>query len=140
MSIKTYTDLEQSKMLAEILPYTTSDMFYTPIDNYNIPWVKSQDLLKQVDEIPCWTLAALKDALPIKITKDSECFKEYYLTTRTFVSLKGLKTHELSFKCSKYKGLHLLENNTFVQITSYDLVEAYVRMFTELKEHNLLFI
>lgn len=59
--IKSYTDLSQSKKLAEILPLESADMFYrnNGIDvklmwEHNAPKVEN----------PCWSLAALLDVLP----------------------------------------------------------------------------
>ena len=60
--IKSYTDLSQSKKLAEILPLESADMFYrnNGIDvklmwEHNAPKVGN----------PCWSLAALLGVLPI---------------------------------------------------------------------------
>lgn len=61
-TIKAYTDLNQSKKLAEILPIETADMRYTPFgDTY--PWVWKGDLL-EIGATPCWSLAALIGILP----------------------------------------------------------------------------
>ena len=65
--IKAYTDLEQSKKLAEILPLESADMSYSIIHNIgqepyhcNIPTFTHATH----DDIPCWSLAALYGALP----------------------------------------------------------------------------
>lgn len=73
-SIKSYTDLEQSKKLAEILPLESADMYYfRQIDNdYFPPDVESIcpiPLFKDGKEdfnydIRCWSLAALISVLP----------------------------------------------------------------------------
>ena len=95
--MKAYTDLEQSKKLAEILPLETADMWLaeryaghatmdyqyvveeTPyyylslkkpsIDNY------SQDTIK---DIPCWSLTALLDVIP-SVSLDSSDDHHYRL-------------------------------------------------------------
>ena len=69
-TIKSYTDLEQSKKLAEILPLESADMYYSyylnPISGasyyedcpiFHIPINKNKSL-------PCWSLAALLGVLP----------------------------------------------------------------------------
>lgn len=66
--MKSYTDIEQSKKLAEILPIESADMYYYTAngDLYKTPNViESKDDL-DVDEnsIPCWSLAALYSVLP----------------------------------------------------------------------------
>lgn len=65
-TIKSYTDLEQSKKLAKILPIESADMFLAfngiaPVMSNYI-----DDGLVTADEtaIPCWSLAALLDVLP----------------------------------------------------------------------------
>ena len=66
--MKSYTDKEQSKKLAEILPIESADMWYdrcgTPsfIDKYvTHESIKSN---KYHDIIPCWSLASLIGVLP----------------------------------------------------------------------------
>lgn len=66
-TIKSYTDLEQSKKLAEILPLESADMFW----RYNHNIHTYDDIPKILAEnnwgddynknIPCWSLAALLD-------------------------------------------------------------------------------
>ena len=62
--MKSYTDIEQSKKLAEILPLESSDMYW------EYDFTKHECILKIMDEpiddtcIPAWSLAALLDVLP----------------------------------------------------------------------------
>jgi len=86
--MKSYTDLEQSKKLAEILPLESADMYYkyvlpksdkihyipeigNPIDSlkwYNEGYTfrgKRESITLSEYCIPCWSLAALLDVLPI---------------------------------------------------------------------------
>jgi len=78
MTYKTYTDIEQSKKLAEILPTESADMEYILehwIDEktyrhkekyYEIPVVKVDDDCGEFQPIthPCWSLSALLNVLP----------------------------------------------------------------------------
>lgn len=64
--MKAYTDLEQSKKLAEILTIESADMYYTLIDQGLYLEVK-QGIEPSKDDIPCWSLAALLDVLPNKL-------------------------------------------------------------------------
>ena len=68
--VKSFTSLEQSKKLADILPVESADMIYlywknrtrqTGIDT--IPIIRESLPIKKCD-IPCWSLAALLDVLP----------------------------------------------------------------------------
>ena len=59
--MKAYTDIEQSKKLAEILSNETSDMYYWCGESIRFGGCKAQD--KDYD-IPCWSLAALLSLIP----------------------------------------------------------------------------
>ena len=89
--MKSYTDLEQSKKLAEILPLESADMTlpfrhtkddkYLPgyvgtrsyIDVYNdmivLPGMDKEEVCKLIQ--PCWSLAALLSVLPEEISLNS---------------------------------------------------------------------
>ena len=66
--MKAYTDLEQSKKLAEILPLESADMCYSndgtaikiDANSYNVRKLMWED----VQLIPCWSLAALLEIIP----------------------------------------------------------------------------
>ena len=55
--MKAFTDIEQSKKLAEILPIESADMRYAPFGDTH-PWVWDDNLLEK-GAIPCWSLASL---------------------------------------------------------------------------------
>jgi hypothetical protein len=71
--MKSYADIEQSKKLAEILPIKSADMFWRY--NHNIHTYDDIPKILVVNnwdddynkDIPCWSLAALIDALPKSI-------------------------------------------------------------------------
>jgi hypothetical protein len=78
-TIKSYTDLEQSKKLAEFLPLESADMGYlwngTSFCEYP---VSNQTIFKRVENIPCWSLAALSAfILPSIIDNDGNNYKFY---------------------------------------------------------------
>ncbi len=64
-TIKSYTDIEQSKKLAEILPLESADMgwYYSlnPNAARNQMWAGTK---AENADIPCWSLAALLNILP----------------------------------------------------------------------------
>jgi hypothetical protein len=85
ITIKSYTDLEQSKKLAEILPLESADMNYnnypinvmdsvfeyrTELSDYNTAQKVLSECFKNVmfgtllEVIPCWSLSALLSVLP----------------------------------------------------------------------------
>jgi hypothetical protein len=77
-TIKSFTSLEQSKVLAKILPLNTADMCYKclgedPYDTCLRPYSEWKEeykgllVNKEVDVIPCWSLASLLEAIPQEI-------------------------------------------------------------------------
>ena len=67
--MKSYTNLEQSKKLAEILPIESADIVYIPWgeddDDNTLYTVKfKSEFIFDEDCIPCWSLAALLRELP----------------------------------------------------------------------------
>lgn len=62
-TIKSYTDLEQSRKLAEILPLESADMVYVHTtdlegdEHYDIDFRRNQPLFE--DDVYAWSLAAL---------------------------------------------------------------------------------
>ena len=59
--MKLFTDLEQSKKLAKVLPIESADMFYYCGGDVRIGGYKAMDL---DFDTPCWSLAALMKMLP----------------------------------------------------------------------------
>lgn len=77
--MKSYTDINQSKKLAEILPIESADMHYARIEDddemrdwtvYLSPFPKICSLY--VENLPCWSLAALLDVLPSSTLDSSD--------------------------------------------------------------------
>lgn len=63
-TIKSYTDISQSKKLAEFLPIESADMWYCNSDPHKITVGKWKNNKHDEDDIPCWSLAALFKMLP----------------------------------------------------------------------------
>ena len=69
--MKSYTDIKQSKKLAEILPIESADMWYSyygnPKYNHTIAYEGEQWFLCQIrnssHDIPAWSLAALLNVI-----------------------------------------------------------------------------
>lgn len=65
--MKAYTDIKQSKRLAELLPIESADMWYwewptaPKYNNYEHPMFHKGD---DIVNVPCWSLAALFKLLP----------------------------------------------------------------------------
>lgn len=88
-TIKSFTSIEQSRKLAEILPFESADMNWTPCDNGKMEYYKAENerivtAFEKKYHIPCWSLAALIEGLPdgtdiIKDKADTE--NEKYMCT-----------------------------------------------------------
>lgn len=69
--MKAYTDIKQSKKLEEILPIDSADMCFandgTAIKIDAQPYNVRKLMWKDVQLIPCWSLAALLQVLPLGI-------------------------------------------------------------------------
>ena len=82
--MKGYTDLEQSKALAKILPLESADMEYMFLKKDNsavsrVPFVKdgTEEPDSSYKYVPCWSLAALLGVLP-KIQGFTPTISLYY--------------------------------------------------------------
>lgn len=115
--MKSFTDIEQSKKLVEILPIESADMFYTSL-NSDYPWVWIDKHLMEVGDIPCWSLAALLQLFPHDDTHGVE----------------------LNNYCGANDRVWFVRGNyefTFIRIKD-ELIDGLVELILELKEKNLL--
>lgn len=121
--MKSYTDLEQAKILAKILPLESADMEYIFLkkDNIaigNVPFVKDDSEVENsgfdyiYNRTPCWSLTALLNVLPeIQGSKPVIDLNDNYITY------------------PHMSDLHTKADN---------LVDACVAMIEKLNELNLL--
>ena len=64
-TIKSYTDIEQSRKLAEILPLGSADMYWwSSGKRYYIEAMDDGDFNEEEGHVRAWSLAALLDVLP----------------------------------------------------------------------------
>lgn len=124
--MKSYTDLPQSKKLAEILPIGSADMRYAPFGDTH-PWFLSNDLIEK-DSTPCWSLSALLDVLPFHLIVNNQRY--------AFSMHKGL---------NKDGETYMIRYNVFntdvcLYATDYynNTVDACYEMVLKLHELNLL--
>lgn len=130
-TIKSYTDLEQSKKLAEILPLESADMNYatwTILDDGFVVSPNQGSTIKELQEdygnqiIPCWSLAALLRVIP-KHIKD-------YNVLRIDISDNDFAIW--------YDEIGYGVNNELPNITKESAVDACVNVITKLKERSLI--
>ena len=82
-TIKSYTDIEQSRKLAEILPIESADMNYWCGTQIRIGGYRTMD--KDLD-VPCWSLASLLGVLPNENMLVKTTDSEYYCLTRDIMT------------------------------------------------------
>ena len=111
--VKSYTDIEQSKKLAEILPVESADMRYAPFGDTH-PWFWDGHLLEK-GATPCWSLAALIELM-------GECRME-----RTPLDQSGEFTYSF---VDDYFNIRTFEED--------NAVDAAVEIILKLKEKDLL--
>ena len=118
---KAFTDLEQSKKLAEILPLESADMRYASFGDIH-PWVWDEEVkLLEKGSIPCWSLAAL-----LKILNDTA----YSIDEDASIDLGTYKTSAWSL-CLTNTGVGGL-------IEEPNPIDACYEMILNLKEQKLL--
>ena len=139
-AIKLYTDLEQSKKLAEILPNESADMAWCNnsikgvnyTDEYSVNLYTVKEMQECFDKvlngwdkywklIPCWSLAALLSVLPSVITRKGK---------RMFLTLEKAGAYNLYYK-SPDRLDELWE-------TKEDVIDACVTMIENLHELKML--
>lgn len=125
--MKSYTDIEQSKVLSKILPIESTDMRYQAYyDSKNnlkyIPKFISTIIPLKVD-IPCWSLAALLSIIPQELFGG-----EYIINITEGVNHKWVISYETFCGVSSYA----------VNTSGDNLIDCCVEMIIKLKERNLL--
>lgn len=123
--IKMCTDIPQSKILAKFLPLESADMYYYSVNGHS-EWYKTPNILESIDDldensIPCWSLAALLDVLPDKVTIDGH---RWSLSLRK----KGIS----------YLGYMTYDGQLHISVESDNLVDSCVNMIIKLKEQDLI--
>ena len=127
--MKAFSDLEQSKKLAEILPLESADMCYQArYDNKNnlkyIPRFVSTIIPLKAD-IPCWSLAALINIIPQELFDG-----EYIINITEGIDNKWIITYD------HYEN----RNHSFYGLSAGadNLVDTCTNIIIKLKERNII--
>lgn len=130
--MKAYTDLEQSKRLAEILPPESADMEYLHLKETNalissVPFVKDESEVENsaydavYERIPCWSFTALFDVLPKNLD----------------IGRPVLATNYRGYYWVEYFDEYMKETNLTSKIYN-NPIDACVEMILKLHEQKLL--
>ena len=121
-TIKSYTDLHQSKILAEKLPLESADMFFQLgedkyADSIKVPLTKKHWKQMMPDITPCWSLAAL-----LKIIPD--------------VVVSKMKENSNTWEVASWNGIDF---NQILSVDEFDNhIDACVAMIEKLHELKML--
>ena len=145
-TIKSYTDLDQSKKLAEILPLESADYHYIAQGekSYFYPYSLSSDATKDYDEeikyVPCWSLAVLMNLLPSEFTEKGKYSETTYkIHIRKYILTENVDVYQIAYgnyhwhedgSCSWSDMINTGEKE--------NLIDAAFQMIIWLKENNKL--
>ena len=115
--MKSYTNLEQSKVLVELLPIDSADMFYA--DGERLAVWNNKDVNLDNEDIPSWSLAELLDVMPYELEE------KHYLTIRK----------EGNEYCCCYEDVN---GNSFTHTFGDNPIDACVEMIIRLHKGELL--
>ena len=130
-TIKSYTDISQSKKLAEILPLESADMYYpwyieedgdTIESGHRISIPSVGNFIHKVNILPCWSLAALLDIIPKRI-KD-------YNVLRIDINEKDTAIW--------YDEIGYGVNNDLPDVTKETAIDTCYEMIIKLHEKNIV--
>ena len=127
--MKSYTNIEESKRLAEILQPESADMCWG-ISNETLKWktfpylMPWRDYTAKEHYLPCWSLAALLDQL-----EDVICDENGYEYKLEIIK-EGVQYYLV------YEGM--LDAACYETSLFDDLIDTCVEMIYKLKERNLL--
>lgn len=136
-TIKSYTDIEQSKKLAEILPLESADMWWLYItaqgkhiammyeepDPHYLARMESYEIKNAA--IHCWSLTALLNVLPVSCDDGQHCL--------------ALINHNPNEKTEWLCAYEDDKGNLMMECYANNQIDACYEMILKLKELNLLF-
>lgn len=155
-TIKSYTDIKQSRKLAEILPLESADMYWLNkhidltetkyeafiVDKTNkyIDFFKSYAVAIDKNEIiPCWSLAALLTTLPNEIITDNRFECHYQIDIRKYDGSDNTTLYQIAY--GNNRGSSGSWHDMINTGEKESLIDCCVQMIInlkDLKERNLL--
>ena len=125
-TIKSYTDIEQSRKLAEMLPIESADMIYTMTNGYHTPFIRIETIQEMdKDDVCAWSLAALLDVI-----------KKYGLIDLRFLSstFDGRGEHLMNVWCCTFDNIYTVSFDFYAD----NPVDACYRLIIKLNELKML--
>jgi len=143
--MKSYTSLEQSKKLAEILPIESADMyiyknvFFGALSCFNGTtqigeYIKLTD--KESKAYPCWSLAALLAILPNEIITDNRFECHYQIDIRKYDGGDNTTLYQIAY--GNNRGSSGSWHDMINTGEKENLVDCCVQMILKLHEFKML--
>ena len=142
-TIKSYTDINQSKKLAEILPLESADMYYDDIidcvtGELFIPDNGSTIMVGKglSSSIAAWSLAALLATLPNEIITDNRFECHYQIDIRKYDWYDNATLYQIAY--GNNRGLSGSWHDMVNTGEKENLIDCCVQMIINLHEQKLL--
>ena len=132
--MKSYTDLEQSKKLAELLPLKSADMFYNPRPSNEIPYIGNANTA--LLQVPCWSLAVLLEVLPDEISTGEGYQNKYEIDIRRHYGGNNITLYQIAY--GNNKGLSGNWHDMISTSEQEKFVDVCYEVIIKLHEMNLL--
>lgn len=135
-TIRSYTTIEQSRKLAEILPIESADMYYREwkrdTKNIRIANVGTADK----SDLPCWSLAALLGVLPNEIITDNRLECHYQIHIRKYDGGDNTTLYQIAY--GNNRGSSGSWHDMINTGEKESLIDCCMQMIIKLKEMNLI--
>jgi len=135
--MKAYTDVEQSKKLAEILPIESADMgwYYSwnPHAARTQMWAGTK---AENADIPCWSLAALLGTLPNEIITDNRFECHYQIDIRKYDGGDNTTLYQIAY--GNNRGSSGSWHDMINTGEKESLIDCCVQMILELHKLKML--
>ena len=142
--MKSYTDIEQSKKLAEILPLETADMKYKEYTS-ELDYSSKHCSVPAVGhpfkrDIPCWSLAVLLNLLPSEFTEKGKYSETTYkIDIRKHALTEDVDVYQIAYGNYKiYEDGNSLWKDMINTGEKENLIDVAFDMICWLKENKKL--
>lgn len=141
--MKAFTDIEQSKKLAKILPIESADGFYesqysSSTDTWETLLFTGNKWASPEVVIPCWSLAKLLDILPntIKRKNVDDSHNRYDVHIAKYQFVEGITMYQIS-----YGNCFTLSGGWSAMVTSKeseDLIDCIINILEWIKKNDFI--
>ena len=136
-TIKSFTDLSQSKTLSKILKFESADMYWWYSGKrYYIEAMDDGDFNEEEGHIRAWSLAALLDIMPNEIITDDRFECHYQIHIRKYNGGDNTTLYQIAY--GNNRGLSGSWHDMINTGEKESLIDCCVQMILKLHELNLL--